>query len=527
MSFLLWHGLRDSARLNPDRPAIEWRNEALTYQQLDALSNGVAATLLAAGISRGHRVAIFAPKTHVNVVAMLGASKAGATYVPIDPHAPAARAAYIMENCGVSALLTTGDRLVALREHRASLSSLRLALVTGQVPEAGDWPRIVDWSTIGPEPAQTWPSAVETDPAYLLYTSGSTGRPKGVIITHRNALTFIEWAAETFGISPTDRLSNHAPLHFDLSVFDIYAALQRGACVVMVPDQVALFPSELAKWIHKREISVWYSVPSALVRMLLHGGLGTLQYPRLRTVLFAGEVFPMKFLREVMRHLPAAQFANLYGPTETNVCTYFVVPHDLDQDATAIPIGAACANTEVFALDDEGNVAAIGQEGELVVRGPAVMAGYWGLPERTEQSLVRNLLQPAFRDTIYKTGDIVRREPDGNYTFVGRRDHMVKSRGYRIELGEIEQVMLRHSSVREAVVVPVPDEEVGAKLVAFAHPHDATPLSADDLRTFCMAYLPHYMVPESILIRDELPKTSTGKTDRQALLKALQEGATA
>jgi amino acid adenylation domain-containing protein len=527
MSFLLWHGLRDSALLHPDRPAVEWRRETLTYRQLDERSNGFASMLLRNGIGRGHRLGLFAPKSHLSVVAMLGTLKAGATYVPVDPHAPALRAGFILGNCGVSAIVTTADRLAALREHRASLGALRIAILNEPPEDDLSWVETALWDNIGAGSGREWPAAIETDPAYLLYTSGSTGQPKGVIITHRNALTFVDWGVETFGITAADRLSNHAPLHFDLSVFDIYAALQRGATVVMVPDQVALFPAELARWIRDREISVWYSVPSALVRMLLHGGLRNINYPRLRTLLFAGEVLPMKFLRDLMQLLPHTRFANLYGPTETNVCTYYVVPHDLDPDAAAIPIGAACANTEVFAVDENDRLVEAGQEGELVVRGPAVMAGYWDLPERTAQSLVRNRLQDSFEDRIYRTGDIVRQSPDGNFVFVGRRDHMVKSRGYRIELGEIEQVLLRHDSVREAVVIPLPDEEVGARLMAFAHPHPDRTVSAEELRAFCLGHLPHYMVPEEFVVREELPKTSTGKTDRQALLMVLKEGATA
>jgi amino acid adenylation domain-containing protein len=402
-----------------------------------------------------------------------------------------------------------------------------MAIVNEPGAEETPWVETTLWRDVGAASGGEWAPAIETDPAYLLYTSGSTGKPKGVIITHRNALTFVDWGVATFGITTDDRLSNHAPLHFDLSVFDIYAALQCGATVVMVPDQIALFPGELARWIRDRNISVWYSVPSALVRMLLHGGMRQVSYPRLRILLFAGEVFPMKFLRDVMHLLPHTRFANLYGPTETNVCTYYVVPHDLDPDATAIPVGAACANTEVFAVDENDRIVEAGQEGELVVRGPAVMAGYWDLPERTSQSLVRNRLQEAFEDKLYRTGDIVRQSPDGNYVFVGRRDHMVKSRGYRIELGEIEQVLLRHDDVREAVVIPLPDEEVGARLMAFAHPHPDRTVGAEELRAFCLVHLPHYMVPEAFFVREELPKTSTGKTDRQALLTVLKEGATA
>jgi amino acid adenylation domain-containing protein len=343
-----------------------------------------------------------------------------------------------------------------------------------------------------------------------------------VIITHRNALTFIDWGAETFGVGPEDRLSSHAPLHFDLSVFDIYVALQCGACVVLVPDQIAPFPGELAKWIERQRITVWYSVPSALVRMLLHGNMEKVPYTHLRTLLFAGEVFPQKYLREVMRLLPRTEFYNLYGPTETNVCTFYRVPHDLDPAATSIPVGAACANTEVFAQGADGRVAGVGQEGELLVRGGTVMAGYWGLPEKTAQVLIRNPLQPAFEDRVYRTGDIVRLAEDGNYFFVGRRDHMVKSRGYRIELGEIEQVLHSFDKVKEAAVVPVPDEEIGARLRAFVASQDGVELVADELTAYCLGRLPAYMVPESFDVRAELPKTSTGKTDRQALLASLE-----
>jgi len=338
-------------------------------------------------------------------------------------------------------------------------------------------------------------------------------------------LTFIDWGVETFGVGAEDRLSNHAPFHFDLSVFDVYVALASGACVVMVPDQVAMFPGALAKWINDERISVWYSVPSALVRMLLHGQLDRWEYQQLRTVLFAGEVFPQKYLRDVMRVLAKAEFYNLYGPTETNVCTYYQVPRDLDADATSIPIGKACANQEVFAVDTDGRLTGVGDEGELLVRGGTVMAGYWGLPEKTSQVLVRNHLQAAFDDRVYRTGDIVRLADDGNYYFVGRRDHMVKSRGYRIELGEIEQALHQHEKVKEAAVVPIPDEEIGARLQAFVAPADGHVLSPDELNAFCLTRLPVYMVPEAFHVRSELPKTSTGKTDRQALLASLTQGA--
>ena len=529
---LLSHYIAASARKHPSRPAVAWRDEVLSYAELDEQSSRVANLLAASGIGRGSRVGLFMPKSHLSVVAMLGTLKAGAAYVPIDSHAPLHRAAFILSDCAVRGLITVADKLTQLANSAAQLPSLETILLADipaepAFPEIGarvhTWADLAQMTVEDPAPDVT----IESDPAYLLYTSGSTGTPKGVVLTHRNALTFVEWGAEAFQVGPDDRLSNHAPLHFDLSVFDIYVALRSGACVVMVPDQVAPFPMELARWIEEQEISIWYSVPSALIRLLLHGKIERFEYAKLRAVLFAGEVFPVKYLRELMTRLDSATFYNLYGPTETNVCTYIEVPAPLGPEVNEIPIGRACANTEVFALGDGGSLVSTGGTGELYVRGPSVMAGYWGLPERSNDALVTNPLNAAFQERVYRTGDIVRREAEDVYTFVGRRDHMIKSRGYRIELGEIEQVLYEHEQVEEAVVVAVPDEEIGARLKAVIASHTDGALMQAELRAFCGVRLPRYMVPETFMIRTSLPKTSTGKIDRRALLESLaqpQEG---
>ncbi len=519
-AFLLWHHLRASARRYSSRPAVVWGDTTLTYGDLEEQSNRVATLLEASGIGRGCRVALYLPKSHRSVVVMLGVLKAGAAYVPIDPHSPPVRAAYVLHDCDVRGLVTTPERLTQLRAHFASLTAIDTILLAGdggELPEPLEGVRIRRWEELAS--FQLEPSArtsVENDPAYLLYTSGSTGNPKGVILTHRNALAFVDWGAETFGVQPGDKLSNHAPLHFDLSVFDIFVALRAGATVVMVPDKIALFPTQLAQWIDAECISIWYSVPSALTRLLLHGSLNRFRFRQLRAVLFAGEVFPVKYLRQVMAHFSEACFFNLYGPTETNVCTYARVPRPLPLDTTDLSIGHACANTEVFALNADSQAIGTRETGELYVRGPTVMAGYWGLPDKSREVLVPNLLQTAFHERVYRTGDLVRLEADGSYSFLGRSDTMVKSRGYRIELGEIEAVLLQHSGVREVVVLAIPDEEVGARLKAVAALSDDS-ASEDELRAFCLARLPRYMVPEVFAFLEELPKTSTGKIDRRAL----------
>ena len=526
MSYLLWQVVSEGAARYPTRSAVSWREIGLTYAELDEESTRLARLLAQAGIGPGTRVGLYLPKSLKAVISIIAALKAGAAYVPVDPHAPASRAAYILRDCAVRMVITTPELAAQLEPELATLEALETIFLTERhntlaCPEQID---VRHWNELAAFPATPIESrTIESDPAYLLYTSGSTGRQKGVVLTHRNALTFVDWAVAAFHIEPDDRLASHAPLHSDLSIFDLFAALRSGACVALVPEDISPFPGTLAEWIHSERITVWYSVPSALIRLSVHGRLERWTFDSLRAVLFAGEVFALKHLRQLMDQLPHAELYNLYGPTETNVCTYHRVPRPLGDDITSLSIGRACENTEVFALDHSGAPIAVGAEGELYVRGPTVMAGYWGDQAKTEAALRRNPLQPAYPELAYRTGDIVRLEEDGTYTFLGRRDHMVKSRGYRIELGEVEHVLHAHDAVREAVVVATPDDEIGARLAAVVTAHDAAVVSARALQAFCATRLPRHMVPETIVFRDALPLTSTGKADRVALTAMFTE----
>ena len=529
MAFLLWHYLTEGAARHPERPAVEWCDVVMSYGDLEDRSARLAALLAGSGIGPGRVVGLLMAKSASAVVSMLGASRTGAAYVPVDPNAPACRAAFILANCEVRALITTGRKLSQLAEALREIGSLETIILADDGDFDADLPqnvRIRHWRELeGIEAAPVDRAvAIEDDPAYLLYTSGSTGTPKGVTISHRNAMAFVEWGAETFDVRPEDRLSNHAPLHFDLSVFDIYVALRSGACVVIVPDRIAPFPAQLAEWIESLEISIWYSVPSALTRLLLHGQLERFAYRKLRVILYAGEPFPVKYLRDVMARFRHARFYNLYGPTETNVCTYYALPEELGAEVRDVPIGKACPNTFAFAVRDDGGLAGPGEEGELYVRGPTVMLGYWRLPEKTASVLTINPFESAYQQQVYRTGDIVRLGGGGCYTFIGRRDHMVKSRGHRIELGEIEEAIYQHESVREAAVLAVPDEEIGCRINAVVTAHENGALTPRDLQRFCMDRLPKYMVPERIVVsRGALPRTSTGKIDRVSLLENLDE----
>ncbi len=518
MAYILQQLLTKSAARNPEKVAVWARGRSLTYRELQEQSNQLAHLLRENGVKRGDRVGIYFPKCVESIVCMFGALKAGAVYVPLDPQAPPDRIAYIIGNCGIRTLLTNHEKSQGL--DAATLRSLDQCVLTDQSARTGYAERTIPWKTLSQFPA-TEPTGLdltETDLAYILYTSGSTGRPKGVMLSHQNALTFVEWCAETFQIRSEDRLSNHAPLHFDLSVFDVYNSIEAGATLYLITEDLALFPASLANFIETKGITVWYSVPSALTLLLLHSNLNPDKIRQLRTILFAGEVFPMKYLRQLAELLPNAELYNLYGPTETNVCTYYKVERGQLAGMDNLPIGKACANTEVFAVNDKDQiVAAPGEVGELYVRGPAVTYGYWADAEKTRKMVVPNRFQAHFEENMYRTGDLVTLMDDGNYAFLGRRDSMIKSRGYRIELGEIETALLSHPGVKEAAAIAVPDEVVGNRIRAVVSAHESHFLKAAELQQYCGARIPKYMIPELIEFRESLPKTSTGKIDRVQL----------
>ncbi|MEZ4451955.1 MAG: amino acid adenylation domain-containing protein [Nannocystaceae bacterium] len=472
MSRRLHHLLRDAAARHPARVAVlQPGHDPVTYEELDALSEALAGALLARGIRPGDRVGIWADKSAGVVAAMQAALRVGAAYVPIDPSSPRERVRLVIDDAALSVLVTTEARLGALEEDHGpprpagdqepprpagdqepprpttDRGPPRPAVLLLDVPAS--WPRT-------PSPSRPWPESTEHDLAYILYTSGSTGRPKGVCLSHRNALAFVDWAVDEMRPSEEDRLANHAPFHFDLSVLDLYVAMAVGASIVLIPQTLAYAPRRLVELVEAQRVTLWYSVPSVLVMMLDQGDLAEVA-PRLslRVVNFAGEPFPLKHLRRLRACLPAARLLNLYGPTETNVCTFHEV-HALDPDRTApVPIGAACSGARVWAERGDGEAARPGQEGELMVEGPTLMLGYWGHPPHGARP--------------YATGDLVRVEDDQVFTYLGRRDHMVKVRGHRVELGEIEAILLLDPGVFEVAVV-VEGAHLEARLVAFVVP---------------------------------------------------------
>lgn len=523
MSFLLHQLLFESACSSPNQKAIVMEDQSITYAQLEMASNKVANMLLANGTERGDCIGIFFDRSIESIVAAFGILKAGAIYVPIDSKSPQIRIEYIVKICRMKVLFSFGEKLRKLSENIYKKNSIKMIVLM----DGTEYPRskygmvqVVDFGTVPDAWGQHMPEVkvIGEDIAYILFTSGTTGNPKGVMISHLNAMTFIESACNFFDIQKEDRFSNIAPLQFDMSVFDIYVAFRAAACVVIIPENLAVFPSRLAKYISEKKISVWSSTPSALTILANYSRLKECDLSNLRLILFAGDIFPMKYLRILLETIPWARFCNLYGQTEANTSTYYWVDGIPPENVAMLPIGRALPNFEVFAIDENGNkINEPDQEGELYVRSSAVALGYFEEQEKTSNAFVPHPLAPSIMERVFKTGDLVKMDSEKNYLFMGRKDHLIKSRGYRIDLAEIESVISNHPLVKQSTVIAIPDEMIGNRIVAYVVLNNGGSLRKADVIEYCADRLAKYMVPERVAFHQSLPMTSSGKINRKQL----------
>ncbi len=518
--------LEASAARFPSRPAVVGPDEReLSYSELNSGADRVAAFLASRGVQPGDRVGLLLPKSVEAVTAVWGIMKARAAYVPIDWKSPAARARSILTDCDTRAVFADFSVL----ETAAGCEPARGTVIVLNAPAGAELPaNAVRWEDAAGAPAHatatTPPSAAgrsRAELAYILYTSGSTGVPKGVMLSHANALSFVDWCSDEFQPHENDRFSNHAPFHFDLSVLDLYVPAKHGASVHLIDDETGKSPKHLAAFAERRKITIWYSTPSILHLLASLGNLRQGDYSSLRIVLFAGEVFPVKHLRELKNIWSWPVYYNLYGPTETNVCTFARIPDGIPEDRTEpYPIGWTCSHCRPIVLDTGQKPVAAGEEGMLYIAGESVFQGYWNRPEQQAAAFLT-----IEGERWYCTGDVVVEDPACGYIYVGRRDRMVKRRGFRIELDEIECGLYRHPRVREAAVVA---STVGGEVKIAAYlSANGEPPGVLEMKMFCAKNLPSYMNPDMFVFLDALPRTSTNKVDYRGLAQRLEPAAAA
>ncbi|MCA9050514.1 MAG: amino acid adenylation domain-containing protein [Planctomycetaceae bacterium] len=516
MIYLLTHIAEHGAAKNPLKAAFRCRGCDLTYRELHRRARGLAAALQSAGVSRGDRVAIFMPKCLETAVSVYGSLMAGAVYFPVDPSTPLPRLVRVLEDAGVSAVLTQRRQHTALRSAVSGLSQpLKLIVSSEEAGIAG--PRCLRWADLMDDPNFFPLQQTEDDPAYIIYTSGSTGEPKGILHSHRSGLAYAQLAADTYDVRAADILGNFAPLHFDQSTFDFFAGPLAGATTVMIPEEHMRFPASLTALIEEERLTIWYSVPFALVQLLLRGAPELRDLSSLRWVLYGGEPFPPKHLRNLMLQLPAARFSNVYGPAEVNQCTYYHLSEPPSETNLQIPLGKVWKNTEALIVDDSDTPVRNGDVGELLIRSPTMMIGYWNRQDTNKRAFL-DISRHGTSFRFYRTGDLVREMPDGNLTFHGRKDRQVKVRGHRVELDEVEAALMTNVAVQEAAAISIGDDLTGdRRILAFVILRPNTETDPAEVRKVVGRILPSYAVPSEVIFTQTIPQTTTGKVDYRAL----------
>ncbi len=505
----------------PTAIAVILRDQVMTYRELDTLSTQLAHAIQAAGLKPGARVCMLIPKSPLAIVALLATYKAGCLYVPLDWESPAVRTASIISSADPEMILAAGpvQELLGELEEAGDLAGIAIAWLDSQdaLTSALQHKKALSRPNLDASPIE--PVTVESRPdaAHLLFTSGSTGTPKGVIVNHQSVIDYVQWSIEHFGIDRYDRVSGYSPLHFDLSVFDIFGAFSVGAQLHLVPDDLRIRPDRLAAWMREQRLTQWFSVPAVFTYMSQFDVLRQGDFPDMKRIMWCGEVLPLPSLIYWMRRVPHVQFTNLYGPTETTIASsYFTVKDCPDESVKEIPIGRPCAGEELLVLDNDMKPVANNVTGDLYIKGAGLSPGYWRNREATDNAFI----QDENGERLYRTGDLARTGADGEIYFKGRADSQFKSRGYRIELGEIEATLARIEVLRESAVVAIPSSGFDGTVICCSYVPtengEASP-STGLLRELLGKELPYYMIPSRWQEHAELPRNGSGKIDRRYL----------
>jgi len=510
--------LDNTAQKHPNIEAFKCGNAVLSYAEILQKTNQFATHLVSLGVQKGDRVGIYLERSIETAIAIYGIMKAGAAYVPLDPSAPQSRIVFLLNDCNIEHLITSKlqvKKVMKFLEQETPLQSIIGVNKEMAVPT-------ISWDTIFKISLEGYQPLVikEDDLAYIMYTSGSTGAPKGIMHTHASGLSYAKLSSTLYDLRTTDRVANHAPLHFDISTFGYFSSPLAGACTIIVTDAHTMFPVSLADLIEKEKISIWYSAPLALIQLLQKGMIENKDFSSIRWVLYGGEVFVTKYLSQLMQLWSNAKFSNVYGPAEVNQCTYYHLENP-SQVTEPLPIGYIWNETEYKILDQNEQEVSPGSTGELIVHSTTMMKGYWNNTTLTVSSMYLEEDTSGNKKRYYKTGDLVKLNEEGKLLFMGRNDFQVKVRGYRIEVNEVEAVVASHPEVNEAAVLTLDKNNGEKELVAAVLLKPDVTLDQKTLIDYCKSRLPIYAVPSQISILQSFPRTSSAKIDRKEIRKKI------
>ncbi len=522
MDYLIHHLLRTTAHKSPDKEALVMGRERLSYGEVWRRTSRIAAGLRELGVTRCDRVGIFLEPSLPQALSLFAVSQAGGAFVPIHHSLFPEQVRHIVRDCGVKGLVVTSAGLADLREVVDACPSLEFVLVVDAPNETCGRLRTASWDKLlqSPQMPQWADVAIGKDLGAILYTSGSTGRPKGVMLSHANVIAGASIVSQYVGITAEDRTLAALPFTFDAGLNQIMTAFQQGAALVMTNFLLA---NGLVKKLVAERISGLAGVPTLWSLLAQSRVFHKTAFPDLRYITNTGGPMPQHVLQTLRERLPQTQVFLMYGLTEAFRSTY-LPPEQVDRRPTSI--GKAIPDTEILVVTEQGTPCRPGEVGELVHRGPTVSLGYWGQPELTSKVL-RPYPFPVDgcpgEERVCYSGDLVTLDEEGFLYFVGRRDNLIKSSGFRISPSDVEETLLRSGQIAQAAVIGVPDDVLGQAIQAFiVAPAGASP-DVDELLDWCAAEMPSYMVPKTIEVLPELPKTTSGKVDYPALRRRQSE----
>ena len=490
----------ETVRKYPEKTAVIDKDREITFSALHQHSLRLASTLITMGIAQNKPIGVFLDKSVESVYADLGILYAGDFYMNLDIKTPAERIRNIIQLVEPAAIISTTRQIKPIE---GIIPLTTKVILLDEADETAE----IDGTAI----SRRLSTIIDTDPSCIINTSGSTGTPKGVVLNHKSFFDFIDWALDTFHFGDDLVMGSLSPIVFDIYSFELCMLMAKASTLVVLPAHLAAFPAKILEVLEQHKVNYLFWVPTIMVNIANMDLLSAFRLESLRTVWFAGEVFPTKQFNYWHHHLPQVTFANLYGPIEITLdCTYYIINKEIP-DEEPLPIGYPCRNTDILILDDEDRqVKESGIEGELCVRGTSLAMGYYNNPEKTAAAFVQNPLNKAYPELIYRTGDIVCLNDEGLIMFKGRKDNIVKHMGYRTDLGEIEHVIINTLKlVKNGCIVYNQAEK---QITLFYEAPEEIPVP--QFRMEIGKVLPKYMIPTVYHRLEQLQRNTNGKIDR-------------